>query len=541
MADIIVVGSGASGVHFALSLLKRGHTVTMLDVGYSGSAVVNPDDSFAELKKNLDDPVNYFLGQEFESVVPPDFDKEVYGFAPNKLYIFRSPEDFKANAEGFEPLFSFARGGMAEVWTGGCYPFNEQDLQNFPFNLSDLLPHYDEIGNRVGIIGEDDDLSPFFPLHKHLLPPLDLNENSRILVQEYQKKKEFLNKQMRMFLGRSRVATLSMDHHGRKACDYSGRCMWGCPHDSLYVPSLTLEECLKYERFTYIPDVLVNHFVYDSHNHITAVVGVDIATGEKREWGVDRLALAAGTLSSAKIVLDSIYLQRGDILTLTGLMDNRQILVPFVNLKMVGKTYEPKSYQYHQLAVGFMDESGDDYVHGQITTVTTALMQPAIQQIPMDLKTATFITRNFHAALGVININFSDSRREENTVTIEPESVTSSGIQKSTLKIKYSPPEGEKLKLSSTMKRVKKFLSRLGVIVPPGMAHIRPMGASVHYSGLIPMSEEKRPLAVSPTCRSYDFDNLYLVDGISFPFLPAKNLTFTLMANADRVAALEFD
>ena len=28
MADVIVVGSGASGVHFALSLLKKGHEVT---------------------------------------------------------------------------------------------------------------------------------------------------------------------------------------------------------------------------------------------------------------------------------------------------------------------------------------------------------------------------------------------------------------------------------------------------------------------------------------------------------------------------------
>jgi choline dehydrogenase-like flavoprotein len=38
-----------------------------------------------------------------------------------------------------------------------------------------------------------------------------------------------------------------------------------------------------------------------------------------------------------------------------------------------------------------------------------------------------------------------------------------------------------------------------------------------------------------PSCRSHDFRNLYFADGATFPFLPAKNLTFTLMANAVRV------
>jgi choline dehydrogenase-like flavoprotein len=33
------------------------------------------------------------------------------------------------------------------------------------------------------------------------------------------------------------------------------------------------------------------------------------------------------------------------------------------------------------------------------------------------------------------------------------------------------------------------------------------------------------------------FRGLHVVDGASFPWLPAKNLTFTLMANAVRIAA----
>jgi choline dehydrogenase-like flavoprotein len=54
------------------------------------------------------------------------------------------------------------------------------------------------------------------------------------------------------------------------------------------------------------------------------------------------------------------------------------------------------------------------------------------------------------------------------------------------------------------------------------------------------MSESRRELTVSPQGQSHDFSNLFVVDGTTFPFLPAKNITFTLMANAVRVADQAF-
>jgi choline dehydrogenase-like flavoprotein len=54
------------------------------------------------------------------------------------------------------------------------------------------------------------------------------------------------------------------------------------------------------------------------------------------------------------------------------------------------------------------------------------------------------------------------------------------------------------------------------------------------------MSEQPKPLHTSKFCQSYDFENLYVVDGSVIPFLPAKNITLTLMANAVRVAEEAF-
>lgn len=536
MDNIIIIGSGPSGLHFALSLLQKGYNVTMLDVGYNKQQIPNLEDSFNDIKRTLKDPVRYFLGEDFQAVIYPDFESEYYGFPPSKDYVFTDTPSNNVKPTGFAPLFSFAQGGLAEAWTGGSYPFNDEDLQDFPFSYEDIEPYYDEVSNRIGITGTKDNLIDFFPFHKNLMPPIDLDEHSQVLLESYSGKERFFNDNIGFFLGRSRTAVLSHDKGQRKKCDYSGRCLWGCPSEALYTPSITLRECMTYPNFNYIKDNFVSHFKYDSTGKVISVIARSARSKAINEFKVDKLILAAGTLSSTRIFLNSIFFNSGDIITLKGLMDNRQIMAPFLNLKMIGKRYNPDSFQYHQLAIALKGEDTRSHVHGLITTLKTALFHPIIQSIPLDIKTAIFFFRNVHAALGVVNVNFSDQRRTSNYLTINPNSKT----ELPELVIHYEAEAGEKNRIKRTMKRLNNGLRRLGCIMPPGMAHLRPMGASVHYSGTIPMSTKKTPFTVSKDCQSHDFDNLYIVDGTTFPFLPSKNLTFTLMANAVRVAECAF-
>lgn len=532
---IVVVGSGASGVHFALTLLEQGRRVLMLDVGHAKPTAVAPELSLDELKARLPDPVAYFLGENFESLVLPGNAGEYYGFPPSKTYVFTRPERFEWRTRGFAPLASFAQGGLAEVWTGGSYPFNKAELADFPFGYDELGPCYGEVARRIGVTGVADDLSRFFPLHEHLLEPLKLDEHSACLLAAYERRRTHLNERLGAYMGRARVAVLSRDLDSRRACSYTGRCLWGCPSGALYTPSLTLEVCRRHPNFEYLSGVQVTHFRFTSGNRVTHVVARPLSGGPEIEIETPALALAAGTLCSAKIFLDSIWRDSGQILALRGLMDNRQILMPFVNLRLIGRSFDSRTYQYHQLAIGMDRGTPRDYVHGLVTTLKTAMIHPVVPSLPLALRHALAIFRNLHAALGLVNINFSDYRREENLVALE---ATPAGDTR--LLIEYTPPPGETEKLARTMRDFRRFLLRLGCLAPPPMTHIRPMGASVHYAGVLPMSPEPKPLATSPEGRSHDFDNLYFVDGTTFPALPAKNLTFTLMANAVRIARRAF-
>ena len=534
MRHVVVVGSGASAVHFSVGALERGWRVTMLDVGRAAPAPVRRDDSFADLKHTLEDPADYFLGPRVEGVLFPGNRGEYYGFPPHKGYIFEGLGAFRSRASGFEALTSFGRGGLAEAWTGGSFPFNAAELADFPVSFDELAPFYDEVARRIGISGASDDLARFMPVHAHLRAALDLDQHSRVLLQRYGRARETLNRDLRVWVGRSRAATTRDDFDGREGCTNLGRCLWGCPRESLYTPSITLRELERRPNFAYVPGRFVTRFDVDGAQRVTGVEALEIASGKRETHACDRAVLAAGTLVSSKIYLDSCRRIGGRAPTLRGLMDNRQVLLPFVNLSMLLKAHDPRTYQYHQLALGLEREPAKHYVHGLITTLKTALIHPIVQSVPFDMKSALHVFKNAHAALGILNVNFHDDRRDTNTLELEQDG------EESRLAISYAPARDEAQRMHESLGTLRRALRKLGCIVPPGMAYVRPMGASVHYAGTLPMSATRAPQTTSASCECHDFAGLFFVDGTTLPFLPAKNLTFTLMANAARVASRAF-
>ncbi len=529
---IVIVGAGATAVHFAATALALGRQVTMLDVGHPRPAPPLPEASLNQLKSDLADPVRYFLGEDYGSMIVPSDASEYYGFPPSKSYVFKKLPGYEVEATGFEPLMSFAGGGLAQAWTGGSYPFNDGELEAFPFGWDDIAPAYGEVAHRIGISGvTDDDLAPFYPAHDGLMPPVALDAHSGQLLGEYNSKSARLNAKHGLFLGRSRAACLSRNHNGRKACSLSGRCLWGCPSQAFYTPSITLDDCLRHGNFEYVPSVRVDRFICNGANRVTKVVGERTENGEEFQREVGTLVLAAGTLASGRIFLESL-LREGVRHELSGLMDNRQVLMPFVNLKRVGQPFDDRSYQYHQIAIGAPAERPFDYVHGLVTTLTTGLIHPIVQNLPLGMRAATGVFRNIHAALGLTNINFADTRRENNRLALE---IGPDGRSRKLL-IAYTAEAGESARIKPMVSRFRNFLMALNCVAPPNMTRLRPMGSSVHYAGTVPMLADGGDFTTDRAGRCRPFENLIFADGSTFPALPAKNLTFTLMANATRIA-----
>ena len=535
---VLILGSGPSGLQVALSALERGRAVSLIDVGFGGAPVPLPDAGYTALKERHPDPVGYFLGDDCRGAVIPEPDAgegeggEYYRLPPAKDHVFRPARRFRMILDGLRPLVSFASGGLAECWTAGAYPFNDDDLAAFPFGYEALAPHYARVAERIGVAGMADDLAPFLPVHENLAAPIALDEASRALLGRYEERRARLKARHAVRLGRSRQAALSAPRGERGACTQCGRCLWGCPTGALYTPSLSLRECLKNPLFTYVPGRYASHFTVGAGGDLNGLVSYPCDGGAAEIHRADAFVLACGTLNSSAILLRTIWTRHREIARLGGLMDNRQVLAPLLNLSMLGRPLDPASYQYHQLATGLAQDDPAHYVHGQITMFSSGAMHPLIQQLPLALHPSGRIMTEIRSALGVLNLNFHDERRPANHLTLAP----TDDPQQPALKIRYRPRPGEAGAIRDAMRRMRRFFLDLGAPLIPGMARLRPMGSSVHYAGTLPMTRERREFTVTPDGQSRDFGNLYVVDGSVLPFLPAKNLTFTLMANASRIA-----
>lgn len=529
--SVLVVGSGASAVHFALTALRRGFSVTMLDVGHPRPAPVAPGATISELKNVLDDSVAYFLGAAGEKTVYPAPTPKHYGFPPSKSYVFEWPARFDVRSRGFEPTISFARGGLAEAWTAGCYEFNDEDLAAFPISASELQPYYAEVARRIGVGATEDDLARFSPFTAPYLEPLAADPHSQRLLERYAQHRARLNERRGFYLGRSRVATLSHDHAGRQACSGLGRCLWGCPRDALYTPSITLRECLTHESFTYRAGYLVGHFSADPRGRVTAVEARDLASGASASFTADWIVLAAGTLGSSAIYLESLRRREGRIKTLGGLMDNTHVVMPFVTPSHVGQGVETASYQFHHLALAVAGAQGEQLAHGQITTLRSAAVHPIVQSLPLSLRDGLRVFRRVRSALAVANIWGAGQRNDRNAITLREQPDGDAAI---VIECETASPDA--VVQSPGVRAARGAITELGCIVPSGLTRALPLGSSVHYAGTLPMTESESADTCDARGRVRGFENLLVVDGASFAGLPAKNLTFTLMANASRIA-----
>jgi hypothetical protein len=69
------------------------------------------------------------------------------------------------------------------------------------------------------------------------------------------------------------------------------------------------------------------------------------------------------------------------------------------------------------------------------------------------------------------------------------------------------------------------------------LAEIPDLGTSNHLAGGLPMRAAPGPLESDRLGRPYGLRRVHVVDGACFSDLPAEHLTYTIMANATRIAA----
>jgi choline dehydrogenase-like flavoprotein len=207
------------------------------------------------------------------------------------------------------------------------------------------------------------------------------------------------------------------------------------------------------------------------------------------------------------------------------ILDNQISFVPFIDLKEIGKTIDPLSYEGGQLTMIYEGPLSPGPIQASFYSFLTPLRSDIFFKFPLSISSNLKLTRYLIPAMTIVQFFYPDFPKKENSLFLQKDF---------SLKIDYKNIV-EKGKVEKLF--MKQFL-RAGFIGFPFLVEYPKPGNGIHYAGTIPMDRKNLKYHVDKDCLLYNTGNVYVIDGSVFPVLPARNYSFTIMANAKRAARI---
>lgn len=527
--DVIVVGSGIGGAMAAWELVSSGLQVAMLDIGNDDNTLRSliPDRPFSELRREDANQKLYFLGRNYEGV-PRRGVRVGAQLTPPRQFIHKNTDDWLPfTGNDFRPLQAASLGGLGAGWGAACFTFDERELSRIGIADPEFGIYYQRAADVAGVSAD-----PASEVNAHLWrgverhqPPLEIDSNAESILGTYARRKAALQQQG-FELGRIPMAILSQDLPPRQANPYFDMDFYSDARRSVYRPRYLVEQLRQIPRFIYKPNRLVVRFV--ERGGMVEVQSRDVETGASDTVQGRRLILCAGALNSARIALNSLRLAAAR----TTLLCSPYTYLPAVNLAMLGRTARERRHSLAQ--IGGVLKSRDGLEAGgafQMYSYRSLLLFKLVKEMPLPVRQGVLVGRCLLNALAIFGIFFADLQNEPKHLRIFETSESSAPA----LLADYALTPEEQARKLDYEKRFAKALKTLRCIplgkVDPGKA------GSIHYAGTIPFDNPLLPrFHTNPDYRLEGTRNVYVGDSSSWNFLPAKGLSFTLMANALRAA-----
>jgi choline dehydrogenase-like flavoprotein len=520
-ADAIVVGSGPSGASAAWALAEAGLRVTLVDGGQQGDryAAITPTEDFTALRLTDPGQHRYFLGDRFEGV--PQGDVRVGAqLTPPRQHAARAIGDVRIDARGFQALQSFGVGGLGAAWGAAVFPFDDDDLAAWPIDRADLQPHYESVARRIGVCGSvrDDFGERLGPLEA-LLPPARPDSNGEFLRRRAARARTWLRRNG-IAAGHPWLAACTRPVGERGPLRYRDMEFWADPERAIYRPAFTVEELRRRPGFTHLGGFIATTFAEDAQG---VVLTLQEAGGGERQLRARALVLAAGTFGTARIVLESLRAEG----VARPLVSNPYTYYPCLLPGRIGQRTRDRRHSLTQFSLLFAAGDGRT-VSAQFYSYRSLLAFKLMKELPLPMPVARTVVQAMMPPMVIVGVHHADRPHAGKSLRLVRDA------RGTRLRIDYAPAPGEEAARRDDEKRLLRLLRRIGVFslrrLDPGD------GASIHYGGPFPMSRRVDPFTTAPDGVLRGTRRVVIADGAAFPDLPAKGLTFTLMANAERVA-----
>ncbi len=529
IADVIVVGSGCSGAMAAQTLVESGKDVVMLDGGATNTDFTSriPDKDFLDIREHDPKQYRYFLGENVEGVTWGKVGKGEQLTPPRKHIFALSDSLMPMHSDSFHPAESLAYGGLGVGWGIGCWEFSDAELQAATLPLKTMRQAYQTVADRIGISATNDDAAGYtLGTLKNYMDSPRLDRNHQRIAAAYQNHKTWFDA-AGFTMGRAPLALLTEDKDDRKKYAYRDMDFYSDNDKSAYRPWMTIDQLRTKSNFNYIGGQLVVSFSEQGRGQVE-VVCLDIKTQKHTTFAAKRLVLAAGALSSARIVLRSTAKAK----TKVPILSNPYSYTPCLQPAFFGKVAEPHKLGFAQMSL-FLDEDKDmfDVAMASLYTYQSLMLFRIARQAPLDFDDTRILMQYLHSGMVIMGIHQPDTPSASKYLQLLPDSTSPTG---DTLDAHYELSDEERDRRNQREAKYVRAARKLGLYtikrIDPGF------GSSIHYAGTLPFSKTAKPLTLKTNGQLHGTSNVYVADSSSFTYLPAKGLTFSLMANAHLIA-----
>ncbi len=516
---IVIIGGGASGVSAALGFVKNGIVPTIIDVG------MRPENKHHAVGNQYDhrkenDIYDLMIGSELDGLsnvmngtsLPPKLTTPMNSYiisGAEKLSPIRSPN--------FSAVQSFASGGLAAAWGAGLYRYNDEDLGTLPLRSRLLEPYYDHLSEEIGISGKNDDLSQFFGNDRTLLPPFHLSKKAEHLYANYQKKRKKLNRKG-VFVGYPRLGVLTRDHNGRKKCDYSNFETWLNDIPWIYNPAYSLDRLIKENKVEYLPGIYIDS--WSRKNGEIIIEGKNVLNGSPFRKNVDTLVIAAGTLNTTKIVLRS----KKDTKSKLSILDNPLLQIPLILPSFFGAPLDQSAFGMTNLNLLYKPSGMNKTLQGSIIELTSPPRSVFFERFPVCSRLNLKMIKMISPSLLAMFLYYPSSQDEAGSIRL---------TDNNKLEIEQKDYVTER----EPVKKIVRALYRMGAWTHSLLIQQSKPGYAIHYAGTIPMKTiTTSEYESSINGELHKEPGVYIADGAPFSNISSKNLSFTIMSNAMRIA-----
>lgn len=522
---IYVVGSGPSGIAAAAALLDRGVPVTMLDVGVE----CEPERMATVRRMSAQKPEAWSAADQDEVRSPIDADRKLpLKLAYGSAFVYATDELRVMAQRGTSCLMSYAKGGLSNVWGAAVLPNMARDMADWPVSSDELAPHYASVARLMPIAAERDELESLFPFHAPPAPALRPSRLAAWLLAGMRSQRERLSA-AGIFFGQSRLAVRTEADPSGAACQYTGRCLSGCPFFAIWNAATALEALRARPGFTYRPGVLVERVVaLPDGTGVTIQALATDGTGRQSLVG-RRVLLACGPISTLRIVIDSLEAYDRTL----ALQFQPYFLIPMVAMRNSGNV---ESERLHTLAQIFLE-----------------LIDPRISAHPVHLQAYTFNefigerTRHATRWLGPLGA-FARARLQGRLLALQgylhssetaPITVTSrfdAARGRATLTLAAPSTSEVPRIMGQVIATLRRHALNTGALPLAPMTVVGQPGDGNHVGGAFPMRRDPGDFEADVLGQLPRLPGVHIVDSSTLPSLAATTFTYTTMAHAHRIA-----